>query len=334
MNMNAVGGRLALALAALVSTWVATVWVTPAGAADAPKASRPTTTKPPVDEDDEVTPLAPRGLQLRASPDILTVGATTKVMVVDCDAPTATQRNCSTASTRLTNWSVNGVRGGNDFHGNLSTAGPANSVVYTAPNVINWNEIVAVSANLPSSTVRVVLNIRLVPKNIAYTGTIKSTLRTEGTLRRFTAEVGFDEDGQGSGRARFFARDDRCTGEDPEGQVRAASFTLVPGLGPSGGDTYYQLGLVVFTKLAMKCKSPSGEMAATPPIDQADSVSFVTCRGMRPVAGTTGSFTPEGLRAVKLEGDGNHLTGSVECALPESGGTHRLQWDLRRVAPP
>jgi hypothetical protein len=110
--------------------------------------------------------------------------------------------------------------------------------------------------------------------------------------------------------------------------------TLVPGLGPSGGDTYYQLALNVFTKLAIKCKTPSGEMAATLPIDQADSVSFVTCRGMRAVSGTTGPFAPEGLRAVKLEGDGSHLTGSVECALAESGATHRLQWELRRVSPP
>jgi hypothetical protein len=347
----ATGSRAAPSFRALWAVVLLGLTAAPALAGDAPSfvqlaqakplpAIQLAQAKPPFDDPDDVLPLAPAkpaaGLQLRASRDILTGGIKARLTVVDCGTPTGVQPNCPNAATPLQNWSVNGMPGGSDLEGWLSTAGPATSVVYSAPNFISWNETIAVSASVPSASgaVMLVANIRLVPDEVAYTDTVRSTFATEGTLRRFTAEVGFDEQGQGSGRARFFGRDSRCTGEDPAGLVKDGSLAFVTGLGPGEGDTYYQIGIVVFTKLVMKCKTPSGGIDAAGVIEQADGLSFITCAGMPSVPGTTSAFTPEGLRAVKVEGDGSRLIGSADCTKPGSNATHRIQWDLRRVREP
>jgi hypothetical protein len=301
---------------------------------DGPPAGEPAHTKPLVDDEDGVTPLAPKtpGLELRASPEILTVGRRSTITVVDCRGmPAGMQAKCPVAPIALSNWSVNGVRGGNLFHGQLSTAGPANSVVYSAPNVINWNETVAVSASVPSATgaILIVANVRLVPEGHAYSGTIRSRRTGEGYTRRFTAEVGFDTQGKGSGRAVFIENDTSCTGEDRQGKVQDDAYLIfIGGFGPSGGDTYYQLGVNVFLQFAKTCRGPEG-MVAGPPLPSVDTMNFVSCSGIPIVPGS--DRNGPGMHAIKVQGDEGQLFGSAECAPPGSRESHRIQWDLRRV---
>lgn len=58
-------------------------------------------------------------------------------------------------------------------------------------------------------------------------------------------------------------------------------------------------------------------------------MNFVTCSGIPVVPGSNLNGT--GMHAIKLEGDGHHLSGSAGCAPPNSAESHRIQWDLWRV---